>query len=224
MTGKPSKLIVSWRCTSAITRLLRARSNRCSTRSRLASSSFWRRMGWIAEIMKNSHRMSPMLIGTSLTARAPAGSRALTVADQPVGDTQGRRHRGQGDEGQGGVLLRLEDDELPRDGENRDQEHRPDLDDVVPMRRDPGDRVLEFERDEQNHDLAEDALEHRMLERSQTAVPHQREHFLGEVPRGDEDDDRDERAEHQGDELLEALVEAERTPRLGELPVAVAET
>jgi hypothetical protein len=53
---KAEKLIVSCRCTSAITRLCRFRSNRCSRRNRLASSIFCRKTGCSAEIMKNNTR------------------------------------------------------------------------------------------------------------------------------------------------------------------------
>src|ERR1700730_4297021 len=63
MSGKPRRLIVSCRCTRAMTRLFRARSIRLSRRNRLASSIFWRMTGCNAESMKNSQRISPILIG-----------------------------------------------------------------------------------------------------------------------------------------------------------------
>ena len=67
MTGKPRKLIVSWRWTRLITRLLRAFSIRFSTRSRLASSILCRMTGWSAMKAKNTHQRSLRPIHPHLT-------------------------------------------------------------------------------------------------------------------------------------------------------------
>src|SRR5439155_409071 len=63
MSGKPRKLMVSWRCTSAMARLFRARSNRLSARKRAASSIFCLTTGCSADSTKNSQRMSPNPMG-----------------------------------------------------------------------------------------------------------------------------------------------------------------
>src|SRR5437762_1285740 len=65
MSGKPRKLIVSCRWTSAITRLPRRFSSWTRSRSRRISRSFCFRIGWSAVIMRKTHRTSlkPIAIG-----------------------------------------------------------------------------------------------------------------------------------------------------------------
>src|SRR5581483_11657734 len=99
MSGKPSRLMVSWRCTSAIARLRRRRSKRWSTRSRLASSIFCRRIGWSAEIMKNSHRTSVTPMGELLVTCLEGSPRyALVRPDTRIraapADERHERHAG----------------------------------------------------------------------------------------------------------------------------------
>jgi hypothetical protein len=59
----------------------------------------------------------------------------------------------------------VEDDELARDREQRDQQHRLHLDDAFLLRDHAHDRMLEFERDQQRHHLAEDHLKDRVVQR-----------------------------------------------------------
>ena len=54
--------MVSWRCTTRMTREPRARSILAISRWRLALSSFWRISGWSAEKMKNTQKRSPAVI------------------------------------------------------------------------------------------------------------------------------------------------------------------
>src|SRR5438093_265959 len=65
MSGKPRKLIVSCRWTSAITRLPRRFSSWTRSRSRRISRSFCFRIGWSAVTMRKTHRTSlkPIAIG-----------------------------------------------------------------------------------------------------------------------------------------------------------------
>src|SRR5882762_9026613 len=96
MIGKPRKLIVSWRCTSEMTRLLRDCWKRWSRRRRLASSIFCRMIGCTAEIMKNSQSTSPKPIVISLLLvglRSPGG--VLGTPRPLLGSARAkqRRHR-----------------------------------------------------------------------------------------------------------------------------------
>src|SRR3989442_13140581 len=70
MIGKPRRLMVSWRWTSAITRFLRFRSKVCSMRIRCTSSIRWLSTGCSVEIMKNTHRISAMPIGAPFVSAA----------------------------------------------------------------------------------------------------------------------------------------------------------
>src|SRR6185503_14608191 len=99
MSGKPSRLIVSCRCTRAIIRLFRSRSSRCSRRSRLASSIFCWMTGCTIENMKKSHRISAMLIvassltpfeGTGVDRTSPRVGHALA---RPVAEHGGGGER-----------------------------------------------------------------------------------------------------------------------------------
>src|ERR1700674_1737978 len=62
MSGKPSSFMVSWRCTSRMTRDLRKVSSCAIFRVRMASSMRWRNTGCSAEKMKNSQNRSPIFM------------------------------------------------------------------------------------------------------------------------------------------------------------------
>src|SRR5207302_7612374 len=94
MSGKPRKLIVSWRCTSEITRLLCDCWNRWSRRRRLASSIFCRMIGCTAEIMKNTQSRSPKPIVISLSLvglRSPGG--VLGTPRPPLRSARAKQRR-----------------------------------------------------------------------------------------------------------------------------------
>ena len=58
----------------------------------------------------------------------------------------------------------VEDDELARKSEKRDQEHDFRLDDALMLCHEKLERMIEFERDQKRHDLAEDRLKHPMIQ------------------------------------------------------------
>src|ERR1700730_10066471 len=80
--------MVSWRCTSRITRDFRKVCNCAIFRARMASCMRWRSTGCSAEKMKNSQNRSPMLMMPSGVFDVPSASRRSESEDPLVGLVQ----------------------------------------------------------------------------------------------------------------------------------------
>src|SRR5207302_2662050 len=100
------------------------------------------------------------------SARA-RGSSLLRVsfAQQPVGDAHGEGDRSETDHLRRPDLVQVENDELACDREQRDEKHHFGLDYALLALDYVLQGVIELERDEQRHDLAEYVLEHLLIER-----------------------------------------------------------
>jgi len=140
----------------------------------------------------------------ALNSRA---QRALVpVPDQPVRDAQGEGDGGQPEHLRRPDLVQVENDELAGDREQRDEEHYFSLDDALLALDHVLQGVIELERDEQRHDLAEHVLEHLLVEGVQDAGQHADDDGRGEAIERDENDEADDERQGHGDRALEALV------------------
>src|SRR5205823_2125946 len=88
----------------------------------------------------------------------------------------------------------------------RDEEHYFRLDDALLAHDHVLQGVIELERDEQRHDLAEHVLEHLLVEGVQDAGQHADDDGRGEAIERDENDEADDERQGHGDRALEALV------------------
>lgn len=92
-------------------------------------------------------------------------ARSVAAPNEPVGQAQrqcGTRQRKQLGRADG---LQIEQDEFPGQRQECNQQYHRRLDDTLLARNHVLQRVVEFERNQQRHDFAEDRLENRMVQR-----------------------------------------------------------
>ncbi|AAU92006.1 hypothetical protein MCA1726 [Methylococcus capsulatus str. Bath] len=140
--------------------------------------------------------------------------RFFAGAEQPIYRPQGQQSRGQGTDGCG-TDIRIENDELARQRDQGDQYHRLDLNDAAAAQGRPQDGMLEFHRDQQGHDHAEQFLKHRMIERFENPAGDQHGDGANELIERDDDDHRDHVRQNDCNHLLETLIEIHQTPFFG---------
>ena len=132
-------------------------------------------------------------------------------ADEPVEQPEGQRDHADPDQGfkrRGGEV---EQDDLARDDEDRDQHDDARLKNAGPPRDREGDRVIELDQDEDGEDGAEHVLEHVGIHEGD-AEPE----VIGQLDRHQDqridDHHRDEQHDDARDDLLETLVGREVLP------------
>jgi len=86
----------------------------------------------------------------------------------------------------------VEDDEFTRERQERNEHHDPRLYDALMPGHDIPQRVIELERDQQSHDLAEDGLEYFVVERIDRAQQQPGHHPDAKTVQRDENDERDD--------------------------------
>jgi len=82
--------------------------------------------------------------------------RIVALAHEPISHAECQRNCRQSQQVSGGRFTYLKNDELARHGQQRNQEHDLRLDDALVPRYNIPERMVEFECDQQRHDLAED--------------------------------------------------------------------
>jgi len=90
----------------------------------------------------------------------------------------------------------VEDDEFTRERQERNEHHDPRLYDALMPGHDIPQRVIELERDQQGHDLAEDGLEYFVVERIDRAPQQPGHHPHAKTVERDEHDERDDQCQN----------------------------
>src|SRR6267143_263333 len=132
----------------------------------------------------------------------------MAFTDQPVGNAKGESDGGQPEHLGRPDLVQVENDELAGDREQRDEKHHFRLDDALLALDHVLQGVVELERDEQRHDLAEHVLEHLLVEGIEDAGQHA------------DDDGRGEAIKH--DNYLERILKARVYDVASETPLELA--
>src|SRR5581483_3461816 len=112
-------------------------------------------------------------------ARSRRGSRRqrIPVAHEPICDAESDEGGSQSEKGSRRVLIGVEDDELSRERQRSDKENSSYLNDARPRHHHFYNGVIEFERNQHGHDLAEDYLEYPLIQRVEQSLRKQQHYF-----------------------------------------------
>src|ERR1700704_2466455 len=151
----------------------------------------------------------------SLSFRLPDRARIhsiVSLAHQPVGDTESERNRGQAQQLCRAHAIEVEDNELPGDCQKSDEKHDLGLNDALLALHEILQRVIELQRDQQGQDLAEHRLKDAMIERVENAKQQPRYDAERQADKRDENYQPDDERENQRNKPLETLVVREYRP------------